>query len=137
MTSTCTNCGVEKPITAFHKRQNKHGHTSRCKDCRNEQDRNRYHDRGAPREPNRGHHYLYRYGITVEDYDAMFEEQKGCCAICRTHSDKFTRRLAVDHCHTTGTVRGLLCVNCNVGLGNFKDDIENLYRSISYLQGHE
>jgi hypothetical protein len=63
----------------------------------------------------RAAHYQARYGITLEDYDRMFSEQGGTCALC----DKpcaTGRRLAVDHCHATGAVRGLLCVKCNSAL---------------------
>ena len=60
------------------------------------------------------------YGTTVEDYDAMFEQQGGVCGIC--HHPQESKKLAVDHCHETGKVRGLLCENCNTGLGKFKDD---------------
>lgn len=59
----------------------------------------------------------YNYGITIEDYNVMFQEQNGCCAICRIHQSQFKNKLSVDHDHKTGRVRGLLCVNCNRDLG--------------------
>jgi hypothetical protein len=72
-----------------------------------------------------------RYGITIDRYDAMYEQQEGKCAICRAEdSDQF----AVDHCHKTGKVRGLLCRSCNLGIGQLKDDIEVLSNAITYLQ---
>jgi hypothetical protein len=64
----------------------------------------------------------------------MFAEQKGCCAICGVHQDNVTKRFSVDHNHSTGKVRGLLCQNCNAGLGNFMDDISNLKSAIEYLE---
>lgn len=73
----------------------------------------------------------YQYGITGEQYDALHEMQKGLCYICR-HSPK-NRALHVDHCHRTGTIRGLLCHRCNVALGFFKDDIDRLEDAIAYL----
>lgn len=83
-----------------------------------------------------------RFGITVEDYGAMLKAQKGVCGICLRpestidHRMKKPRRLAVDHCHTTGKVRGLLCVGCNQALGNFQDDPTRLQAAIDYLAAH-
>jgi len=53
------------------------------------------------------------YGITIEEYDRMLENQKGCCAICDRDAADFKTRLAVDHNHITGEIRGLLCSYCN------------------------
>lgn len=75
--------------------------------------------------------YQRKFGITIEQYDAMFTAQKGVCAICSQPPGK--RRLAVDHCHTTKAVRGLLCVNCNTAIGNLNDDPELFRRAIAYL----
>lgn len=81
------------------------------------------------------------FGITLAEYDAMFEAQDGLCAICQqpeTCTYKGTlKRLAVDHCHTTGQVRGLLCRQCNTALGSFGDDVELLMRAINYLEGFD
>ncbi len=63
----------------------------------------------------------------------MFEEQDGCCAICKRHQSEFTKSLFIDHCHKTNKVRGLLCHNCNIGLGSFKDNIELMKNGINYL----
>ena len=57
------------------------------------------------------------YGITLDDYNQMFENQKGCCAICDKHQKNISRTLFVDHCHKSGKVRGLLCISCNYNLG--------------------
>lgn len=81
------------------------------------------------------------YGITVDDFDRMAREQDYCCAICgdqETATDKLglPRRLAVDHCHTTGKVRALLCTNCNKSLGGFKDNPELLRKAAEYLEHH-
>lgn len=80
------------------------------------------------------HNLKKQYGITPEDYDAMYEAQKGCCAICFTHQVSMNYRLHVDHCHKTGKVRGLLCKNCNLALGNFQDSVKLLARAIEYLE---
>lgn len=75
------------------------------------------------------------YGITPEDYNEMFEAQEGCCAICSTHQVSMKHKLHVDHCHKTGKVRGLLCKNCNLALGNFQDSTKLLLKAIQYLEG--
>lgn len=78
--------------------------------------------------------YLIRnYGITSSEYDEMLEAQNGVCAICGQDEQVKTRGLSVDHCHTTGKVRGLLCSYCNMGLGLFKDDTEVLINAVKYL----
>ena len=63
-----------------------------------------------------------RYGISKKEYDVLFLSQNGCCAICSSHQSLFKKRLHVDHCHETGSIRGLLCVNCNTAIGHFKED---------------
>lgn len=76
----------------------------------------------------------YAFGITVEDYNKMFTQQKGCCAICTVHQDALDKRLCVDHDHSTGVVRGLLCFHCNTGLGHFRDDPVFLERAADYMR---
>ena len=71
------------------------------------------------------------YGITPEEYAAMFKRQKGRCAICRK---KFRYRLGVDHCPGRHIIRGLLCLPCNLGLGNFRDRPALLRRAAKYLE---
>jgi len=75
--------------------------------------------------------YKSRYGITLEDYNNMYEAQSGLCAICFKSSG--ARRLSVDHNHTTGAVRGLLCHRCNTSLGLLNDDVNVLLSAIKYL----
>lgn len=73
-----------------------------------------------------------RYSITIEDYQKMFDEQDGRCAICRESSSGIS--LCIDHDHLTGAVRGLLCTTCNKGLGHFSDDISLMETAITYLK---
>ena len=75
-----------------------------------------------------------KYGISVEDYNAMFHAQEGRCAICLKHQSKLKRRLHVDHDHATGAIRGLLCQHCNNVLGLLCDETDALQRAISYLE---
>lgn len=88
------------------------------------------------REYGRRHRLFSRYGITVEDYDELFEQQDGVCAICQEPPNESNTRwgyLQVDHCHDTGAVRGLLCGPCNMGLGHFRDDPNRLALAQDYL----
>lgn len=74
---------------------------------------------------------LMRYGLTVAEYDAMVNRQKGLCAICGRDPDY---ELVVDHDHETGTVRGLLCQGCNAGLAYLGDGVEPLEKALAYLR---
>lgn len=74
----------------------------------------------------------YRFGLTVEEYERMLDEQGGVCAICGEPSAG--RDLDVDHNHETNQVRGLLCWNCNTGIGKFKDSPMLLKKAIKYLE---
>jgi hypothetical protein len=78
-----------------------------------------------------------KFGITQEEYNQMHDDQNGCCKICGRHRRNFTNALAVDHNHVTGKVRGLLCKNCNQGLGYFKDNVELLIKAIEYLKEND
>lgn len=74
----------------------------------------------------------YRYGIVPEEYDAILQSQGGVCAICKRVNS--LGRLHIDHCHTTGRVRGLLCHNCNKAIGHLKESIDNALSLIAYLR---
>ncbi len=77
------------------------------------------------------------YGITLEDYNKMFQEQNGCCKICNKHQTEEGVILCVDHDHTTGKVRGLLCKKCNQAIGLLKDSIENCLSAAEYLKEYK
>jgi hypothetical protein len=80
------------------------------------------------------------FGITRGQYGDMLLAQGGCCAICRQPEtatrNGLVKALAVDHCHTSGEIRGLLCVACNTGIGKFKDNRDTLLAAIKYLDKH-
>jgi len=87
-----------------------------------------------------------QYGMSVADFEALYKKQNGCCAICgtsilsqitKTRAVDRTKVAHVDHCHSTKSVRGLLCFNCNIGLGKFKDDKELLLSAVRYLRASE
>ena len=82
----------------------------------------------------------HEYGITLSEYEALFTKQNGVCAICQQPEktlDKINnkpRRLAVDHCHTTDKIRGLLCFECNTGIGKFGDNPQLIERAANYVR---
>lgn len=75
------------------------------------------------------------YGITIPEYDKMLTTQNGVCAIC-LRTCPTGKRLAVDHSHVNGKVRGLLCQGCNTSLGKFNDDFNLVQRAADYLKRH-
>jgi|DEB0MinimDraft_6_1074348.scaffolds.fasta_scaffold220759_1 hypothetical protein len=126
---SCSTCESEKPVTEFYKNSSRsRGYDYECKKCSKITKKKAY----SPKT-NKRNKIVKRYGISLEDYNFMFERQNGCCAICNTHQSKLNRSLAVDHCHDSGKVRGLLCVNCNIGIGQFKDSVVFLNGAIAYL----
>lgn len=81
-------------------------------------------------------HLMNLYGRTVDDWDMLLASQGGVCAICQQPPDPHRRRFAVDHDHETGEVRGLLCGNCNRGIGHFNDDPDLISVAIDYVEKH-
>jgi hypothetical protein len=75
--------------------------------------------------------YKKLYGITIEQYWEMVNQQNNLCAVCKNPPN--INNLAVDHCHKTGKVRGLLCQSCNSGIGKLRDNKELLLAAIQYL----
>lgn len=73
------------------------------------------------------------YGIGLEEYNSLFIKQEGCCAVCGIHQSSLTRSLAVDHCHSSGKVRGLLCGKCNTALGLLNESEQIMKNLISYM----
>jgi len=91
------------------------------------------------REEKKQRHLKDKYNLTLETYSQMYEKQKGCCAICNRTMlfqgvlDERKLTANVDHNHTTGEIRGLLCTSCNRGLGFFKDQATLLEKAAEYL----
>jgi Autographiviridae endonuclease VII len=82
----------------------------------------------------RKYHLKAKYGITEEEYIALFKKQNRRCAICKSSSPNHFRGWNIDHCHKTGRVRGVLCHHCNLLLGNAKDSANILQAAQSYLR---
>lgn len=133
----CTKCGEEKPLESFFKRKDSaSGYRSQCSECTNAKTLDKYHNRGGKElQKKRAFKALMKsYGLTPEGYDEEREKQNYKCKICgASESIQHHKRLHVDHCHTTGMFRGLLCNRCNTGIGHFKDDVELLKEAIRYL----
>ena len=136
----CSVCDEVKPATAFTvRRTHRPGKlVSQCTPCKVTYNRDR---RIANREHmlaiERRSKFKKQYGITVEDYEQMLRAQGGGCGICgATVPSNRTKFFAVDHCHGTGKVRGLLCTKCNRGLGLFNDNTDRLSAAVRYLKGH-
>lgn len=85
-------------------------------------------------------HLLTTYGLSIDDYNAMLESQGGACAICRRKPEQVKSKvsvLVVDHCHSSGKVRALLCYTCNYGLGQFADNPDLLKAATAYIEAHK
>lgn len=76
------------------------------------------------------------YGITIKEYNELCKQQSYRCAICNIHADNLSQNLAVDHCHKTNEIRGILCTNCNTGIGKLGDNVEGLEKALSYLRNN-
>ena|ERR1035437_239535 len=137
---TCKKCGVEKPLDQFRVDTGRPRHE--CQECENQLRRDRY---AADPEPQKGASQkwkrsnpervdatrrLYQYGVTPEQYKILVESQNGKCAICGREGIT----LCIDHCHSTGRVRGLLCHLCNSYIGVIKESPEVLARAQRYLE---
>lgn len=123
----CPDCDTDKPLAEFPRNRNDStGSASYCKPCHNARGREvRQRLHGGSRE----YHLRRRYGIGQAEFEGLLLAQRGECAICGVPDPEH-----VDHDHATGAVRGVLCFNCNGGLGQFKDNIVTMRTAITYLE---
>lgn len=135
---SCTVCKQLKQVTEFTIRKTHRigKPVSVCNKCKVDYNRQRrLSDPERTRQIERKSKFKRQYGITLDDYYQMLDKQNGGCAICGNKKpSNRTEYFAVDHCHITGKVRGLLCTKCNRGLGLFNDNISNLQTAITYLK---
>lgn len=130
-TKVCKDCQTEKELTEFYRFKQKRGDkthevtNSYCKPCHYQRTKDKAWESQIKT----------KYGLSETEYSEMLEAQNGLCLICQTEG-KEDKRLSIDHSHKTKQVRGLLCQNCNVGLGKFQDDEKLLARAIEYLKTH-
>jgi hypothetical protein len=142
-TKLCSTCKEVKPISDFGVNRGKPRH--QCKECKNK-DSKEWYSKNKERKKELSSNYRHTkknqdlkkaYGITLDDYNNMLVEQNNQCKICMTSADRLKRSLCVDHDHSTGKVRGLLCDTCNRSLGLLKDNIDILKKAVQYLQEAE
>lgn len=127
-TKRCSGCKRTLPASEFNKHsKRKDGLQNYCRECAKEASRKGYHETNYYRRVI----IQRRYGITQDEYDAMHNRQGGVCVICGA-----TGRLVIDHDHTSGDVRGLLCDGCNVTLGRLNDDKRVVASMLAYLENH-
>jgi GDPmannose 4,6-dehydratase len=149
-----THCGRGHEFTPQNTIINKLGYRS-CKLCAALRVRERYmpklrkNNKRRRENPELRQHDLSRmkltnqkrrletYGLTEQDFQSLVKLQNNCCAICKSPFDmeNTLKTCHVDHCHKTNVVRGLLCARCNLGLGQFKDNVEILRTASDYLEG--
>ena len=157
----CPKCEINKLISEFRKRSKDSKYFgSYCRSCESKYMTERYKVQrtkwkkenstkqlGYSRKwKNNNKEKLYYYNtvtarnfdLTVEDfaklYDTLYRKQKGCCAICGKHQSRLNERLGVDHSHKNGMIRGLLCKNCNLGIGLLQDSAEVCSAAAEYLR---
>lgn len=132
----CPKCQTNKPNASFHKNKAKaNGLSSYCKECNGARQLVWKKKNPVNVGDNQRRYALKRqYGITIEQYDELLEKQNGNCAICQRHHTEFKKRLAVEHCHSTGAIRGLCCTYCNRGLSAYHDKPEFFRRAADYLE---
>ena len=139
----CTKCSTEKEDELFSWRSPKNhakGRQSWCKKCTSAYStiwaRNRVVNREHLNKIQRKSRLKKDYGLTVEDFNNMRQAQDFRCLICLRHEDTFKYGLYVDHSHETNLVRGLLCNNCNRGIGYLRDNKNCVRRAFEYLNAY-
>ena len=131
----CRKCQEVLPVAQFRVNRTKpDGLSYWCKPCLSTHVTD--HQRAQEKERS-----WRKFGLTPAEYQTLFERQSGVCAVCKQPETRIVRgtlcHLSVDHDHTTGAVRGLLCDQCNRGLGYFRDNTEALENAIVYLQSYQ
>lgn len=145
----CRKCSEWKPLEDYHKsKSGTYGVVGMCKVCALKKAREYRKDKLGPGKPyaektkiyQRQYHLKTVYGLTVEEYQAIWDKQSGRCDICDVTLNNNTRdanSAHLDHCHKTSKVRGILCSTCNRGIGYMKDNTETLKNAAKYLRKHK
>lgn len=136
-TKRCKVCGLEKPIQEFYMQldatKKRRYAKAQCKLCDNARRAKHYEEH---REEARWQAVFKKYGLTQQSWSKLFESQGSCCAVCRSESPNWGRGWLIDHCHTSGKIRGVVCTNCNLLIGHAQDNISILEATIKYLLRH-
>jgi len=140
-TKCCAKCRLEYPLNEFPRyrdaRDGRYYHRPYCRLCRNHKQKEYIQHHPEQVEPKylRQRYLKHVYKMTVEDYNKFLITQGGACAICRTTDPGRYANFCVDHDHTTGMIRGLLCQKCNQAIGLLQDSPKNCKQAAKYLQG--
>lgn len=127
----CHDCSVKKPLEEFYKdKYRPDGLRNRCKAC--EKIRSKKWSTYNPHK-RKILDLRNKYGLTLKQFQEIKDKQNNKCAICEDDLDHGLKT-HVDHCHKTGIVRGVLCVQCNHGLGKFKDNVQIIQSALKYLK---
>lgn len=138
----CYSCKEFLPQSKFYFRKDNNTTYNKCKECTDssykeyyksnkERILNQQQTEGAKQRKER--ELIRNYNITLNEWNDILSNQNDLCAICKIKFSDNSKTPHVDHCHKTGKIRGLLCSNCNHGIGQFKDDISILQEAIKYL----
>lgn len=136
----CTSCGLDLPLSSYRYKKGglklKHSFCKVCEAVKQKayREKKKLDNYEAYNIDRQRYALKANYGLTLEEYWEMWDKQDGLCKICKNICSK---NLAVDHCHKTNKVRGLLCGKCNKGLGLFRDSTEFLASAIEYLKENE
>ena len=143
----CSKCLIDKCTSEFGKKQsNKDGLQGYCKQCVRLNSRIHYSNnkeakaiqarKWAKANPDsrRSTRLKFNYGIDLDKYNQLFQNQKGRCKICERHRDILSSNLNVDHNHNTGKIRGLLCNQCNQAIGLLKEDVSIILKAAEYVK---
>ena len=130
-TKICITCHLELQSEDFYPVSSKFLYLrGECKKCKNLDQKKKY----SP-ERRKNNHLKRLYGITLDEYKQMFENQNGQCLICKTTNPTGKNKsFHVDHDHESNKIRGLLCHSCNLMIGQAKDNVQTLQSAIEYLQ---
>ncbi len=141
----CSLCALIKEHSEFHRdSKNLYGRglAYYCKSCANRKSRENHAKRVLQNDTEykrtkRDSYYKNKHGITLDDFENRLKIQQNLCAICKVSLSSAGTHTHLDHDHDTNELRGILCTNCNRGLGHFKDSESNLMAAIKYLQAHK
>lgn len=136
----CSTCSLAKPYEYFYRKpryeqylDSAAGRSHDCKSCTLAK-RKEYYEKNKQKcdDANTNSRFKKSYGIDLNQYNQLFSNQNGCCAVCEQHQTELSRKLVVDHCHSSQIVRGLLCHSCNTALGLLKEKTKTMHNLINY-----